>query len=310
MEASSHGLEQHRLNGIDIDYAVLTSFSHDHLDYHGDINHYKSAKEKLFFDLHPKSNIICIDSSFGRKLYEDLLKINPNTYSVSIKQKADFQASFKESPLGIKVNLLALDQELTFELRTISKYLASNIICSMAILSLEGFNNSLLEKYAQDINLPSGRLEKIVKDNLTAYVDYAHTPEALRCSLEEIKRIHNEPLWCVFGCGGDRDKEKRPLMGAVAQEYSDHIVITNDNPRTEGEMQIINDILSGMDAKGQFIIEPDREKAIHFAVAEIKNNLDGGVMLIAGKGHETYQEIDGNLFEFNDKEIVQSSMGL
>ena len=310
MEASSHGLEQHRLNGIDIDYAVLTSFSHDHLDYHGDINHYKSAKEKLFFDLHPKSNIICIDSSFGRKLYEDLLKINPNTYSVSIKQKADFQASFKESPLGIKVNLLALDQELTFELKTISKYLASNIICSMAILSLEGFNNSLLEKYAQDINLPSGRLEKIVKDNLTAYVDYAHTPEALRCALEEIKRIHNEPLWCVFGCGGDRDKEKRPLMGAVAQEYSDHIVITNDNPRTEGEMQIINDILSGMDAQGQFIIEPDREKAIHFAVAEIKNNLNGGVMLIAGKGHETYQEIDGNLFEFNDKEIVQSSMGL
>ena len=99
-------------------------------------------------------------------------------------------------------------------------------------------------------------------------------------------------------------------MGAVAQEYSDHIVITNDNPRTEGEMQIINDILSGMDAQGQFIIEPDREKAIHFAVAEIKNNVDGGVMLIAGKGHETYQEIDGNLFEFNDKEIVQSSMGL
>jgi UDP-N-acetylmuramoyl-L-alanyl-D-glutamate--2,6-diaminopimelate ligase len=99
-------------------------------------------------------------------------------------------------------------------------------------------------------------------------------------------------------------------MGAVAQEYSDHIVITNDNPRTEGEMQIINDILSGMDAQGQFIIEPDREKAIHIAVAEIKNNSDGGVMLIAGKGHETYQEIDGNLFEFNDKEIVQSSMGL
>ena len=132
MEASSHGLEP-QLNGIDIDCSV-DKFSHDHLDYHGDINHYKSAKEKLFFDLYPKSNIICIDSSFGRKPYEDLLKINPNTYSVSIKQKAI--SIFKESP-RIKVNLLALDQELTFELRTISKYLASNIICSMAILSLE-----------------------------------------------------------------------------------------------------------------------------------------------------------------------------
>ena len=310
LEASSHGLEQERLNGVDIDYAVLTSFSHDHLDYHGDINTYQSAKEKLFLDLNPQKNIICIDSSFGKKLYEDLVKKNPHTYSVSIKHKADFQASFEESPAGIKVHLKTINKDLSFELKTISKYLASNIICSIAILSLEGFNHSLIEEYAQNIDLPSGRLEKISKGDLIVYVDYAHTPDALQSSLEEIKRNHHEPLWCVFGCGGDRDKDKRPLMGAVAQDYSDHIVVTNDNPRTENQMQIINDILSGMDGQDNVLIETDRKKAIQSTIAEIKDNKSGGVVLIAGKGHENYQEIDGHFFEFNDKQVVQSYIDL
>ena len=236
------------------------------------------------------------------------LKKNPHTYSVSIKHKADFQASFEESPVGIKVHLKTIDKDLSFELKTISKYLASNIICSIAILSLEGFNHSLIEEYAQNIDLPSGRLEKISNGNLIVYVDYAHTPDALQSSLEEIKRNHHEPLWCVFGCGGDRDKEKRPLMGAVAQDYSDHIVVTNDNPRTENQMQIINDILLGMDGQDNVLIETDRKKAIQSVITEIKDNRSGGVVLIAGKGHENYQEIDGHFFEFNDKQIVHSSM--
>ena len=112
----------------------------------------------------------------------------------------------------------------------------------------------------------------------------------------------------IFCNGGDRDKEKRPLMGAVAQDYSDHIVVTNDNPRTENQMQIINDILSGMNGNDNVLIETDRKKAIQSTIAQIKDNKSGGVVLIAGKGHENYQEIDGHFFEFNDKQIVQSSM--
>ena len=135
------------------------------------------------------------------------------------------------------------------ETRMVGTFNVYNLLAvyGAAVLLKENPNNILA--IMKDFAPPKGRFEHVEINGKVGIVDYAHTPEALRCSLEEIKRIHNEPLWCVFGCGGDRDKEKRPLMGAVAQEYSDHIVITNDNPRTEGEMQIINDILSGMDAQ-------------------------------------------------------------
>ena len=306
MEASSHGLEQDRLIGLDIDYAILTSFSHDHLDYHGDILSYQSAKEKLFLDLNPKKNIVCIDSSFGKKLHSKLLKNNKETYSISIKENADFHASFEKSPIGLKVNLKAFEKNLTFELKTFSRYLASNIICSMAVLILDGVKLSELTKIAKDIVLPQGRLERIIKNQQVIYIDYAHTPEALECTLKELNYLHSEPIWCLFGCGGNRDKYKRPLMGKIAQKYSNHVVLTNDNPRDEDEMDIINDILSEIKEMDNISINLDRKEAIESSILEMERNKINGVLLIAGKGHENYQEIDDNLYEFNDKNIVNS----
>ncbi len=306
MEASSHGLEQDRLIGLDIDYAILTSFSHDHLDYHGDIQSYQSAKEKLFLDLNPKKNVVCIDSPFGKKLHTKLLKNNKETYSISIKENADFHASFEKSPIGLKVNLKAFEKNHTFELKTFSRYLASNIICSMAVLILEGVKLSEISKIAKDIELPQGRLERIIKNQQVIYIDYAHTPEALECTLKELNNMHQEPIWCLFGCGGNRDKDKRPLMGKIAQKYSNHIVLTNDNPRDEDEMDIINDILSEIEEMEQISINLDRKDAIESSILEMERNHINGVLLIAGKGHENYQEVNGNLYELNDKNIINS----
>ena len=144
MEASSHGLEQDRLQGIEIDYAVLTSFSHDHLDYHGDLESYKLAKKKLFVNHSPQTNIVCIDSEFGAELFAELKKINPNTFSVSIEKDADFSAQFDVYKEGLNVRLKALEKEISFELKTISRYLASNYICMLAIMILEGKNLEIL----------------------------------------------------------------------------------------------------------------------------------------------------------------------
>jgi len=305
MEASSHGLDQNRLNGVDIDYAILTSFSHDHLDYHLDLENYKSSKEKLFLDLNPKQNVICIDSPFGKELYNKVKKINPHTYSVSIRQEADFQASFEDIKDGLKVNLCGLDHKFNFDLTTVSRYLASNVICSIAVLMLENFDPASIKSLTRKIDFPLGRLQKIEKGNISIYIDYAHTPEALKNTLKEIKRFHNDDLWCLFGCGGDRDKEKRPLMGGAAEKYSDKVILTNDNPRTEDQNKIIRDILSGINNKDKTIIQSDRREAIEIAISGLQNK-NGGILLIAGKGHETHQEINGRFFEFSDIDIVKS----
>ncbi len=306
MEASSHGLEQHRLVGLDIDYAILTSFSHDHLDYHGDLESYKSAKAKLFLELNPKKNIICIDSPFGEKLHSELLKKNTECFSVSIKKDADFQATFERCSKGLQVNLKTLDKEFSFELATISKYLASNVVCSIAVLILEGVDTESISKVTKQIELPLGRLERITKQEHIIYVDYAHTPAALECALKEIRHFHKENIWCLFGCGGERDKEKRAQMGAIAEEFSDFVVLTSDNPRNEDRNKIINDILSGITNKDKVKIEPDRKVAIQTTISELNANPERKILLVAGKGHENYQEIEGKFYDLNDKHIIES----
>ena len=176
----------------------------------------------------------------------------------------------------------------------------------MAVLILEGVKLSEISKIAKDIVLPQGRLERIIKNQQVIYIDYAHTPEALECTLKELNNIHNEPIWCLFGCGGNRDKDKRPLMGKIAQKYSNHVVLTNDNPRDEDEMDIINDILSEIKEMEQISINLDRKDAIESSILEMERNHINGVLLIAGKGHENYQEVNAKFYELSDKNIVNS----
>ena len=303
-EASSHGLDQGRLSGINIDYAVLTSFSQDHLDYHKSIKEYENAKSILFKELKPKNSFIQIDSEFGRNLYKDLLKDQTEVFSVSLEEESDFFASFKKKNDSLEVSLKSPYGVTEFTLGTISRYLVSNVICSLAALSIEGIELDKLAECASHISFPSGRLESIPIGKDICYVDYAHTPEALKTALKEIRNFHEGEVWCVFGCGGNRDKEKRHIMGEIAENYSDHVIITDDNPRNEASSKIINDILEGTTKSTNIKTISNRKEAIKFTLGEMAKRKNMNIMLLAGKGHENYQIIGSEKIKFDDKETL------
>ncbi len=305
-EASSHGLDQGRLSGISIDYAVLTSFSQDHLDYHESIEKYGNAKRILFEELQPKHSFIQIDSEFGLNLYEDLVENKAEVFSVSLEKESDFFASFKKEDDSLEVSLKSPYGETKFNLKTVSRYIASNVICSIAALSVEGIKLDKLAECASKISFPAGRLESIRAGKDICYVDYAHTPEALERTLKEIREFYEGEIWCIFGCGGDRDKEKRPIMGKIAEDYSDHVIITDDNPRNEVPEKILNDILEGTTKSKNIKTIPDRREAIKFTLEEMAKRRTMNIMLLAGKGHENYQIIGSKRHKFDDRETLIS----
>ena len=306
IEASSHGLYQGRLSGVSIDYAVLTSFSQDHLDYHKSIQEYGDAKRILFKKLQPKHSIIQIDSEFGLKLYEDLAENKAEVFSVSLENKSDFSASFIKKDDSLEVSLNSPYGETEFNLRTVSRYIASNVICSIAALCVEGIKLDKIAECASEIYFPVGRLESIRVGKDICYVDYAHTPEALKYALKEIREFYEGEIWCVFGCGGDRDKGKRPIMGKIAEDYSDHVIITDDNPRHEAPQKIMDDILEGTTKSENITTISDRREAIKFTLEEMAKRKGINIMLLAGKGHENYQIVGSKRNKFDDRETLLS----
>ena len=310
-EASSHGLDQYRVDGTEIDTAILTSFSQDHLDYHNNIEEYKEAKKRLFYELKPKNVILNIDNVLGQEIYDSLIKNNINDskiFTVAAGKNADFSYDFNRDDQGLlNVTLNALGEDIRFSLNTISRPLASNLISAMASLIVKGFNFSNVDHLFKDLKFPLGRMEEIPSNQADKYfVDYAHTPEALEHSLIEIRdAFEKKEIWCVFGCGGDRDKSKRSLMGNMAFKFSDRVIVTNDNPREESEMSIIKEIISGFEKSPKLKVIVNRKDAISFCLEEMSNKEDECVLLVAGKGHEDYQEISNERFYFNDSEEIK-----
>ena len=310
-EASSHGLDQYRVDGTEIDTAILTSFSQDHLDYYNNIEKYKEAKKRLFYELKPKNVILNIDNVLGQEIYDSLIKNNINdskVFTVAACKNADFSYDFNRDNQGLlNVTLNALGEDIKFSLNTISRPLASNLICAMASLIIKGFNFSKVDHLFKDLKFPLGRMEEIPSNQVDKYfVDYAHTPEALEHSLIEIRdAFEKKEIWCVFGCGGDRDKLKRSLMGNIAFKFSDRVIVTNDNPREENEMSIIKEITSGFESSPKLKVIVNRKDAISFCLEEMSNKEDECVLLVAGKGHEDYQEISNERFYFNDLEEIK-----
>ena len=305
-EASSHGLDQGRLSGISIDYAVLTSFSQDHLDYHKSLEKYGNAKKILFKELQPKYSFIQIDSEFGQNLYEELIESKVEVFSVSLEKESDFSVSFNKIDDSLGVSLKSPYGETAFNLRTVSRYIASNVICSIAALSVEGIKLDKIAECASEISFPAGRLESIRVGKDICYIDYAHTPEALKHALKEIREFYEGEIWCVFGCGGDRDKGKRPIMGKIAEDYSDHIIITDDNPRNEASQKIMDEILEGTTKSKNIKTISDRREAIKFTLDEMAKRKGLNIMLLAGKGHEDYQIIGSKRNKFDDRETLLS----
>lgn len=307
LEASSHGLHQKRMGSAKFDTAVFTNLTGDHLDYHHTMEAYYQAKKTLFSDqLSEKGHaIVNIDDPWGARLAEELRREGKNTVTLSARSAADCRiTSLSIADSGSVFQLEWMGK--TFKLRTnlIGLHNLYNLGSAAAAALAMGIPaEELVEHLSEEVSVP-GRLEMIALPNgASAFVDYAHTDDALERVLSALRPLCRGRLICVFGCGGDRDRTKRPRMAEVCGRLSDLPIITSDNPRTEKPEDIIEEAASGMPSGKEFLKITDRKSAIEKAVALSR---PGDLILIAGKGHENYQEINGVRHHFDDREILKN----
>lgn len=305
MEVSSHALEQHRVAQIAFDTAIFTNLSRDHLDYHPDMASYLAAKEKLFFMPGVSTAIVNTDDEAGYALAQKLQgRVKVIGYGRDVRCSefdAHCQWRAQALPQGLQLGLSgALEAQL--EVPLYGEFNGANLVA--ALLALYNANPDAAEQYlsaAQSLTPVPGRMEAFASSHGQLVVDYAHTPDALEKALQSLRLHCKGQLYCVFGCGGDRDKGKRPLMGEIAQTHADHILITNDNPRTEDPAQIAEDILTGLASKEQAQVVLERKEAIRRA---LETSQPGDIVLIAGKGHETYQEIQQQRIPYDERNYI------
>lgn len=302
MEVSSHSLSLDRVYGINFEYGIFTNLTRDHLDFHKTFEEYFKAKYKLFEM--SKNVIINIDDMYGEKIVE-LLKEDRNkkVITYSIDNNADYRA-YDEKIFSKGVEFKVLNENLKENLYCSlpGRYNIYNSLGAIIVSLEEGVQLEDIKKSLSNVMVP-GRCEIVSKNknlDFDIIVDYAHTPDGLQNILSTAREFTNGRLISVFGCGGDRDKTKRPIMGKVGCNLSDIAVITSDNPRTEEPMSIINDIIKGLDNKNYIVIE-NRREAIKRAIVEAKA---GDVIVIAGKGHEDYQILKEGKIHFDEREVV------
>lgn len=305
VEVSSHALEQGRVNGIAFDIAVLTNLSRDHLDYHGDMENYAAAKARLFSLPGIKLAVINREDAFGQVL---LSTLDDNIRAVSFGLgQGDFHATAIVASIGgLQVDTVTPVGKSHFDTRLFGRFNAANLLAVLAVVVTHGLTLDQATQRLKQVQPVSGRMERFGgHDHMPlVVVDYAHTPDALEKVLQALREHTEQTLWCVFGCGGERDRGKRPQMGKIAEQLADHVVLTDDNPRHEDPVQIVNDIRSGM---------VDEVKVIHRRTQAISEAINGAVagdiVLLAGKGHEDYQQIGDERFHFSDREVVAEILG-
>lgn len=302
LEISSHALEQKRLKNMPISTAVFTNLSHEHLDYHGSMAAYAGTKYRLFLD-EPliKNAVIFIEDEWGNALVKKLpSSVNYLTYGMN--KKADiYPLSMRSDLENIKLRLNTPRGELSFALPLIGDFNALNSMAVVGVLLLNDWPLLHIKKGLEGLHCISGRME-VMSHSPTFIVDYAHTPDALEKALKSLKPLCQGKLWCVFGCGGDRDPSKRALMGAIAKKHADRVIITNDNPRNEDPLTIVEAIKKGINSLENIEVILDRKTAIAHCF-EHSNPEDA--ILIAGKGHEDYQIIGGQKTFFSDQETIK-----
>ncbi len=301
MEVSSHAIALKRVHSLRFNAVVFTNLSQDHLDFHENMQDYFETKALLFEQMKPGARgIINIDDMYGFKLYKEL-EIGKISYAVQ-KEDADYHYSdLKVSVHGIKGKLITPKGSIHVHAPLLGRFNAENIAGSIATW------DSMFPELDTDLNdFPFrpvvGRMEMIPTKRATAVIDYAHTPDAMENALFTAFDLSDRKrIITIFGCGGDRDRAKRPIMGKIAEKYSDKIILTNDNPRNEEPFDIVNEILNGIDDMNKIEINLDRAKAIKQAW---KDSEKGDILMILGKGAETYMEIKGHKLSFNDKDIM------
>lgn len=306
LEVSSHGLAQGRLEGTEFACGVFTNLSRDHLDFHGDMESYFTAKRTLFerYLRRDAPSCICIDEEFGRRLAESLPgPILTYGFSAGADLRIDeMEAGFE----GLDLRIRERGEVRRLESRLIGRHNALNLLAAFGAGLCLGFDaEELLEVLGEARGAP-GRYEEVEEGQpFHIIVDYAHTDDALRSLLETTRSLPHGRIVTVFGCGGDRDRSKRPLMGAVAARLSDFVILTSDNPRSEDPLAIIREIelgTKGAQAKADMLIEPDRRRAIRLALSLAE---PGDVVLISGKGHESYQVTREGVIPFDDRKVVR-----
>ena len=305
MEVSSHGLDQGRVNGVQFDVAVLTNLTRDHLDYHGDMASYAGAKAKLFAWPGLRYAILNLDDEFGREQ-----ALNLQADAVQVVGYGFKQGNVRCSNLQLSTAGLVMQVETDWgnaELRSplLGRFNAHNLLASLAAMLVSGVTLTDAVTALSQVTAVAGRMQAIGGgEQPLVVIDYAHTPDALEKVLMSLRELNpGGKMWCVFGCGGERDAGKRPLMGAIAMQQADQVMVTSDNPRGEDAQTIIAAIRAGMN--GQEMVMADRAQAISAAITQAQA---GDVVLVAGKGHEDYQEIAGVKYPFSDLLVARQAL--
>jgi UDP-N-acetylmuramoyl-L-alanyl-D-glutamate--2,6-diaminopimelate ligase len=310
IEVSSHALQQDRINGVHFDSAIFTNLSRDHIDYHGSMRAYGETKARLFLDKDVEHRIICIDTDFGQELADrcggDIVTVSTRFDRLADGRPFVLVRSVAVTETGSNIAVDSSWGEFAFRLPLPGDFNVANAIAVLGLLLSWDVPVADACEVLSKVTAAPGRMQR-VGDSIapSVYVDYAHTPAGLEAALCSLRSHCRKSIWCVFGCGGDRDCGKRPLMGKAAARLADHVVITNDNPRSELPGNIIADVLEGVGNESGVIAIEDRATAIAYAIHEAA---DDDTVLIAGKGHENYQLIGDQRLSFSDYDAALANI--
>ncbi|NJK33611.1 MAG: UDP-N-acetylmuramoyl-L-alanyl-D-glutamate--2,6-diaminopimelate ligase [Oscillatoriales cyanobacterium SM2_2_1] len=309
MEVSSHGLSQERVRGCRFEVAVFSNLTQDHLDFHGTMEHYFAAKAKLFMPEYLKGRAILNgDDPYGQKLRDQIGDQSVWCYQLYDERADFFVEDLTLTPSGVTGTVHTPAGPLALCSPLVGQFNVQNVLAAIAAAMALGLDReTIATRLPLFPNVP-GRMEQVVVDgqqDLTVVVDYAHTPDGLENVLRSLRPFTRQKLICVFGCGGDRDRRKRPLMGSIAARLSDHTYVTSDNPRTEDPQQILQDILAGIPPQTSPVVQGDRRAAIRQAIL---NAAPGDVVVIAGKGHEDYQILGHQKIHFDDRQEARVAL--
>jgi UDP-N-acetylmuramoyl-L-alanyl-D-glutamate--2,6-diaminopimelate ligase len=304
IEVSSHALDQGRTDTIDFHCAIFTNLAQDHLDYHITLENYFQAKSKLFRNINPDSFVIINnDDEYCRRIK----KITPaRVVTYGIENQSDLSAKDIKSNMAYTEFLLdTIDGQTEFKTKLIGRHNVYNMLAAISWAKTEGIAKSIIKSAIEKFSFAPGRFEKIdFNGNFTVFLDYAHTEDALKNVINTARELSDKRIIVVFGCGGQRDKTKRPKMGNVVSELADYAIITNDNPRQEDPQEIIEDIKKGI-RKNNYCVIPERKEAIRKSLLLAKT---GDIVLVAGKGHEDYQILKDKKIHFDDREIISECL--
>ncbi|MBL0610653.1 UDP-N-acetylmuramoyl-L-alanyl-D-glutamate--2,6-diaminopimelate ligase [Aeromonas jandaei] len=309
MEVSSHGLVQHRVAALPFAAAVFTNLSRDHLDYHGTMEAYGAAKEQLLQLVDEPNAVINRDDELGAKWLEKYplavaFGVNGPIENHSGRQLTAQQLDFHQQGFRAQINSNWGNGVLSAPL--LGRFNVSNVLAAMGVMLVLGYDFDELLATAPKLQPVTGRMECFGGgDAPLAVVDYAHTPDALDKALQALRVHCKGQLWCLVGCGGDRDRGKRPMMAAMAEQYADRVILTDDNPRTEEPARIMADMVAGLRDPAAVQVEHDRVKAINLAIRQASKQ---DIILVAGKGHEDYQIIGTDKRHYSDRETVAAAL--